>query len=98
MSPTATWRRSSSGSKDALRRGYPVICGTKIYPIEQPRWYVDHFVLAVGFKQSGLILNTQLDGDGQLTVSYGQLASRNEGYAFANSKNRYFGGAITGLR
>jgi hypothetical protein len=84
--------------KDQLRAKRPVICGTKIYPDENPDWYVDHFVLAVGFDPAGLLLNTQLDCDGQQRVSYGQLVSLDEGYSFQNSQSRYFGRACTGLR
>lgn len=76
---------------------HPVICGVKVYPDETPEWYVDHFVLAVGYDATGLRLNTQLDCDGQQVVSYAQLASQNNGYAFANRYRRYFGRAITGL-
>jgi hypothetical protein len=84
--------------QDQLRKGYPVICGLKIYPEEHPDWYVDHFVLAVGFDKKGLLLNTQLDCDGQVNVSYSQLGSRNEGYSFRSNLNRYFGRVITGVR
>lgn len=100
-----TWDDSNSDEtqfvawiQDALRQGHPVICGMKIYPDETPEWYVDHFVLAVGFDQTGLLLNTQLDCDGQVTVSYGQLASQHDGYAFQSRYHRYFGRIITGLR
>jgi ABC-type bacteriocin/lantibiotic exporter with double-glycine peptidase domain len=84
--------------KDHLRRGRPVICGTKIYPDETPEWYVDHFVVAAGFNPGGLLLNTQLNCDGPQWISYAQLASQNSGYAFQNSRSRYFGRAITGVR
>jgi hypothetical protein len=82
--------------KDELRRGRPVICGTKIYPDEHPDWYVDHFVLAVGFDSTGLLLNTQNDCDGQITVSYSQLTSRRPGYSFENDQHLYFGRSILG--
>jgi hypothetical protein len=57
----------------------------------------------VGFDENGLILNTQLDCDGQLNIPYEELASsrlaqRNYGYAFAGEQNRYFGRIITGVR
>ncbi|HWQ19070.1 MAG TPA: C39 family peptidase, partial [Methanotrichaceae archaeon] len=84
--------------KKELREGHPVICGTKIYPDVHPDWYVDHLVLAVGFDENGLILNTQTDCDGQQNVSYDQLESRNEGYSFKSNQNRYFGRAVTGLK
>ena len=84
--------------KSQLARGRPVICGTKIYPDENPAWYVDHFVLAVGFNAAGLILNTQLDCDGQILVSYAELASMEADYAFQNRHGRFFGRAITGAR
>ena len=82
--------------KSQLDRGRPVICGTKIYPDENPSWYVDHFVVAAGFDATGLLLNTQWDCDGPQLVDYGALASMEEGYAFQNRQSRYFGRAITG--
>lgn len=82
--------------RSQVSAGRPVICGTKIYPDENPSWYVDHFVLAVGFGETGLLLNTQLDCDGQQLISDEQLASQEEGYAFQNSQRRYFGRAIAG--
>mgnify|MGYP001765156160 CR=1 FL=1 len=84
--------------KSQLARGRPVICGTKIYPDEHPDWYVDHFVLAVGYDAAGLILNTQLDCDGQVHAAYAALASTSAGYAFQNRQQRYFGRAILGAR
>jgi hypothetical protein len=84
--------------KEQLLLGYPVLCGVKIYPTDHPHWTLDHFVLAVGFNADGLILNTQLDMDGQCLVSYEQLSSVHAGYSFKNSKNIYFARAITGLK
>ncbi len=83
--------------KDQLAAGYPVLCGVKIYPDEQPDWSLDHFVLAVGYDQEGLILNTQLDLDGQVVIAYLQLASRKCSYAFENRFHNYHAWAITGL-
>jgi hypothetical protein len=84
--------------KAHLRDGHPVICATKIYPDEHPAWYVDHFVLAAGSDPDGLLLNTQWDCDGPQWVSYAQLASVDDGYAFLNRYFRYFGRAVTGMR
>lgn len=84
--------------KEQLSSGYPVICGVKIYPDKQPSWYLDHFVLVVGFNEYGLIMNTQPDLDGQALVPYKQLASTDPGYSFKSRKKRYFGWAVTGLR
>ena len=84
--------------REGLRRGHPVLVGTKIYPDEHPRWYVDHFVLVVGFDERGLVMNTQLDLDGKIHVSYAQLASRNDGYSFANRHDTFFGREITGVK
>ena len=83
--------------QDALRAGHPLLCGIKIYPDEHPDWSLDHFVLAVGFTPEGLILNTQLDLDGQVLVAYTQLKSADPGYSFASSWNECFGRAITGV-
>ena len=89
--------------QDGFVLGLPGSCGMKLYPDEHPQWYVDHFVLAVGFDEDGLILNTQLDCDGQSNISYEELAStrlaeQNYGYAFADKQNRYFGRIITGVQ
>jgi len=84
--------------REGLRRGHPVLVGTKIYPDEHPRWYVDHFVLVVGYDERGLIMNTQLDLDGKIHVSYAQLGSRNDGYSFASRHETYFGREITGVK
>jgi hypothetical protein len=83
--------------REGLRRGHPVLVGAKIYPDEHPRWYVDHFVLVAGFDERGLIMNTQLDLDGKIHVSYAQLMSRNDGYSFTSRHNTYFGREITGV-
>jgi hypothetical protein len=83
--------------KAHLLAGHPVLCGVKIYPDEHPDWALDHFVLAVGFNQEGLILNTQLDLDGQVLVPTKQLQSRYPGYSFDSHWHEYFGRAITGI-
>ncbi len=74
-----------------------MLCGVKIYPDEHPDWSLDHFVLAVGYDEEGLVLNTQLDLDGQVVIAYSQLASRGRGYAFENRFRSYYARAITGL-
>ena len=81
-----------------IANGYPVLCGIKIYPDEYPEWYLDHFVLVVGFDEQGLRLNTQLDMDGQQIISYSQLSSMNDGYSFENSQSHYFARGITRVR
>lgn len=84
--------------KDELRAGYPVICGVKIYPDEHPDWYVDHFVLAVGFDDEGLLMNTQLDCDGQIIVSYDDLTSTNDdAYSFVNDDHLLFARSVRGV-
>ena len=80
-----------------LRLGYPVICGVKIYPDEMPSWDIDHYVLAVGYDANRLLLNTQLDMDGQIWVSDTQLQSTNPGYSFANRYDTYYARAVTGV-
>lgn len=83
---------------DQVGQGYPVLCGIKIYPDEHPDWYLDHFVIAVGFDHENLLVNTQIDFDGQQRISHLQLSSTNEGYSFANSQKHYFGRSIKGIR
>ena len=84
--------------QEQLRSGYPVICGCKIYPTEKPEWDVDHFVLISGYNSKGLLINTQLDCDGQVLVKYAKLKSTKEGYSFINPRNVYWGVAVTGVR
>jgi len=81
-----------------LHSGYPVICGCKIYPTDHPDWELDHFVLVTGYHSKGLLLNTQLDCDGQILVTYKQLDSLNAGYSFKSPGNRYWGRVITGIK
>ncbi|HOW72195.1 MAG TPA: C39 family peptidase [Phycisphaerae bacterium] len=81
---------------EKLRRGYPLICGVKIYPDENPTWLVDHFVLAVGFSSQGLLVNTNTDG--QERVPFAQLVSRHDGLSLRNHRDEYYIWAITGLR
>ena len=84
--------------QDHLRRGQPVICGCKIYPADVPDGDVDHLVLATGYNEKGLLLNTQLNLDGQVLVAHRQLDSRHAGYAFKNTGHHYWGWAVTGIR
>ena len=84
--------------QNQLRMGHPVICGCKIYPSDHPDWDLDHFVLVSGYNSYGLLLNTQLDCDGQILVSYKQLDSLNAGYSFKNQGNQYWGRVVTGIR
>jgi len=84
--------------QEKLRSNYPVICGCKIYPTDQPNWDVDHFVLVSGYNSKGLLMNTQLDCDGQVLVKYKELSSTKEGYSFINPRKIYWGVAVTGVR
>jgi hypothetical protein len=87
--------------KLALREGHPVICGVKTYPDEHRDWACDHFVLAVGYGDAGLLLNTQHEFDGQTLVSFDDLMAMDKGkdaYSFQSPYRRYFARAILGLR
>ena len=87
--------------KAALRRGCPVICGIKTYPDEHPDWSLDHFVLAVGYDDNGLILNAQPAFGGQQHISYADLKSLDKGeeaLSFQSTQHEYFARAITGLK
>jgi hypothetical protein len=44
--------------RDAIDGGEPVIAGVKILPTEHPDWGLDHFVLAIGYGDDGLLVNT----------------------------------------
>jgi len=79
-----------------LAGGVPALCGVKLHPDGNPDWTLDHFVLVVGYDRTGLVMNTQLDMDGQILVSYEELVSIESAYAFANRWNIFFGRAILG--
>lgn len=81
--------------KSMLNSGYPVLCGVKIYPDEKPRWFLDHFVLVVGYNKKGFLINTNIKG--QKLISYKQLSSFSNGFSFRNKHNRYYARAITGI-
>jgi ABC-type bacteriocin/lantibiotic exporter with double-glycine peptidase domain len=82
--------------KKMLDSHYPVLCGVKIYPDEKPGWFLDHFVLIVGYSKKGFLVNTNMKG--QKLISFKQLSSLHHGFSFRNRKNRYFARAITGLK
>lgn len=42
----------------AIDAGHPVLAGVKIFPTAHPDWGLDHFVLAVGHGDAGLLVNT----------------------------------------
>lgn len=42
----------------ALDEGAPVIAGVKILPTQHPEWGLDHFVLAVGYGDRGILVDT----------------------------------------
>jgi len=83
--------------KTQLDSGYPTILGCKIHPTTHPDWYLDHFIVAVGYTHEGLIYNTTWGY--QEERSYEILSSIEvEGISFANTYNRYFGLATKGFR
>jgi hypothetical protein len=48
----------SAWVRGAIDDGVPAIAGVKILPSEHPEWGLDHFVLAVGYGDRGLLVNT----------------------------------------
>jgi hypothetical protein len=79
-----------------IAAGVPVLVGVKIYPTEHDEWSLDHFVLAVGVEGDSLVLNTTWGF--RYTLSERQLRSTQEGFAFANKYNSYYGISIKGPR
>lgn len=77
-----------------IAAGTPVLAGVKIYPTDHPRWGLDHFVLAVGFNNGGIILNTTWQRQETLTLK--QLQSTKKGLAFKNRYDSYYGISIRG--
>lgn len=83
--------------KANLAKGYPVLCGIKMYPDRHPDWSVDHYVLVVGYDEKGLRVNTNHKGVGQVLLDYEKLATPGGRYSFANNYNSYFGMALKAL-
>ncbi|NLE02804.1 MAG: hypothetical protein GX640_23300, partial [Fibrobacter sp.] len=79
-----------------LNQMYPVVCGVKIYPDEHPDWFLDHFVLIVGYNKNGFIVNTNIYG--QKLISYKNLMFKKNGFSFCNEYRKYFARAITGVK
>jgi tetratricopeptide (TPR) repeat protein len=84
--------------KTNLAKGYPVLCGIKMNPTQHPEWSIDHFVLVVGYNEGGLFIDTNISGDGRILVTYSQLASLTNRYAFENKYRYYFGRAFLGVK
>jgi hypothetical protein len=81
--------------KSMLNSRYPVLCGVKIYPDEHPHWFLDHFVLIVGYNDIGFLVNTNMYG--QKRISYQKITSGKKGISFKNRQQIYFARAITGI-
>lgn len=81
--------------KAMLNSYYPVISGVKIYPTEHPEWYLDHFVLIIGYNSKGLLVNTNIQG--QQLICFEQLNSYSKGFSFKNKHHRFYARAITGI-
>lgn len=97
-----TWNPSNSNIKmlvswikEMLDLRYPVLCGVKTYPDKHPRWFLDHFVLIVGYNDKGFIVNTNMYG--QKEISFRRITSSKSGFSFKNKYNKYFARAITGV-
>ena len=78
-----------------ITKGHPVLTGVKINPTRHPSWGLDHFVLAVGFDDKSLTLNTTWGK--QETLARKQLLSTQKGLSFKNRYNSYYGICIRGL-
>jgi hypothetical protein len=82
--------------RNQIAAGSPVLAGVKIYPTNHEDWGLDHFVLAVGFEQDALVLNTTWGF--RYTRTERQLRSTQEGFSFANKSNSFYGISIKGPR
>ena len=82
--------------KQEIKSGHPVLAGVKINPTAHPNWGLDHFVLAVGFDDKSLTLNTTWGKPQTRTLK--DLLSTRKGLAFKNRYNSYYGIRIKGLR
>lgn len=85
-----TWIRS------AVRGGYPVIVGSKIYPSDHLHWNVDHIMLVVGTKGDALVINTNME-QGQVVLTPEQLLQKQNGFSFVNNQGTFFGYAVKGF-
>jgi ABC-type bacteriocin/lantibiotic exporter with double-glycine peptidase domain len=97
-----SWKSSNENIQDFIEwiksmvnLKYPVICGIKIYPDEHPRWFLDHFVLIVGYDDKGFLVNTNMYG--QKRISYRKITATKKGFSFKNKYQKYFARAITGV-
>ena len=84
--------------KGRIAQGYPVVTFIRMHSPAHPHAVGHHFVLAVGYDERGLFINTNNTRDGQFLVEYGKLASADNRYEFQNELNYYFGRAIQGFR
>lgn len=78
-----------------VRQGHPVIVGAKLFPTEHPEWDVDHLMPVVGFTDSGLVFNTNLEW-GQKEVAFAALSGQ-EGISFAGPTGKLYGFAVLGF-
>ena len=74
--------------KTQIKAGAPVFLGMKIYPTKHPKWGLDHFVLAVGFGDDHLLVNTTWGSSQER--SYAQLQSTAKGLSLKNRYGTYY--------
>lgn len=69
-----------------VKEGYPMIIGVKSYPTQNPQWFLDHFVLVVGYNErtDELIFN---DLNKRKRISVKKLLDSLPGYSFVNVHN-----------
>ena len=71
---------------NTVKKGNPVLIGIKVYPTDFPQWFVDHFVLVVGYnkKTDELIFN---DFNKRKRLNADKLLNKKDGYSFLNKWN-----------
>jgi hypothetical protein len=73
----------------------PIIIGVKIFPDKHPNWWIDHFMLAIGYNSEELIFNQT--GQGTQRKSFEDLVRESDKYSFFNKYNYYYGYSIQGF-
>jgi len=83
--------------REQLDNNTPVFVGVKRSPDIHPNWFVDHFVLLIGYSDSTFQFNSNTE-EGQIKFTYDILTdNKHRGYTFKNHNNRRFAYSITGM-
>jgi len=83
--------------REQLDNNLPVFVGVKRSPDIHPNWFVDHFVLLIGYSDTSFQFDSNTE-EGQIKFSYDILTrNKHRGYTFKNHNNRRFAYSIIGM-